>query len=99
MRVVLTNAFGTQPLVIGGAQVARRGTGSSIVASSNRALTFGGLKTATIPPAAILVSDAVDLRLNINNIFDELYYDKPYTNHMAGVAPGRVALLTTNFKF
>lgn len=49
--------------------------------------------------ASYKLTESVDFRLNINNIFDETYYDKPYTNHMAGVAPGRVALLTTNFKF
>ncbi len=49
--------------------------------------------------ASYKLNDTVDFRLNINNLFDETYYDKPYTNHMAGVAPGRVALLTTNFKF
>ena len=49
--------------------------------------------------ASYKFSESVDFRLNINNILDETYYDKPYTNHMAGVGPGRAALLTTNFKF
>lgn len=62
-RVVLTNAFGTRGLTIGGARLARRASGSSIAAGSDRALTFGGLQTATIPPGAVLVSDPVDLPL------------------------------------
>jgi lysophospholipase L1-like esterase len=61
VRVVLTNAFGTRALTIGGAHLALRGNGAAIVAGSDRALTFGGLPTATIPPAAILVSDPVNL--------------------------------------
>ena len=61
LRVVLTNAFGTRALTIGGAHLALRANGSAIAAGSDRALTFGGLQTATIPPGAILVSDPVDL--------------------------------------
>lgn len=61
VRVVLTNAFGTRPLPVGGATVGRRATGSSLVEGSGRALTFGGLSAAVIPAGAILVSDPVDL--------------------------------------
>ena len=39
------------------------------------------------------------LRLNANNIFDERYFDKPYTSHFATVAPGRSVLLTAVAKF
>ena len=61
VRVVLTNAFGTRALTIGGAHLALRGNGTAIAAGSDRALTFGGLQTATIPPGAVLVSDPVNL--------------------------------------
>ena len=61
VRVVLTNAFGTRALTIDGAHLARRGSGAAIAAGSDRALTFGGLQTATIPPGAVLVSDPVNL--------------------------------------
>jgi lysophospholipase L1-like esterase len=61
VRVVLTNAFGTRPLAIGGAHVALREQGGVIVAGSNRPLTFGGAATATIPAGAVLVSDGVNL--------------------------------------
>jgi len=59
--VVLTNAFGTRALTIGGAHLALRGNGTAIAAGSDRALTFGGLQNATIPPGAVLVSDPVNL--------------------------------------
>src|SRR5215212_2191891 len=58
-RVVLTNAFGTRPLPIGGAHVSLRERGGAIVDGSDRPLTFGGLPTTTIPPGAVIVSDGV----------------------------------------
>ena len=60
-RVVLTNAFGTEPLTIGAAHVALRATGAAIVAGSGRALTFGGRRRTVLPAGAILTSDPVDL--------------------------------------
>lgn len=75
VRVVLTNAFGTRALTIGGAHVALRGNGGAIVAGSDRALTFGGLQTATIPPAAILVSDPVNLAVPVaSDVAIDLYF-------------------------
>jgi lysophospholipase L1-like esterase len=61
VRVVLTNAFGTAPLTIGGAHIGLRDKGAAVVASSDRTLTFGGAATATIPPGAVIVSDAASL--------------------------------------
>jgi lysophospholipase L1-like esterase len=61
LRVVLSNVFGTAPLSIGGAHLALRDKGASIVAASDRALAFGGVAATTIPPGAIVVSDPVDL--------------------------------------
>jgi lysophospholipase L1-like esterase len=61
VRVVFSNAFGTEPLQIGGAQVALREKESTIVAKSDRRLTFGGRPTTTIPAGAVIVSDPVTL--------------------------------------
>ncbi len=61
VRIVLSNQYGHRPLVIGAAHVALAGTGSAIVAGSDRALTFGGAGTITVPPGAPAVSDPVDL--------------------------------------
>jgi lysophospholipase L1-like esterase len=61
VRVVLTNTFGSTPLRIGAAQVALRDKGASIMAGTNRALTFGGLAQPAIPPGALLVSDPVEM--------------------------------------
>ena len=61
VRVVLSNAFGTMPLEVGAAQIARRAKNAAIVGSSRRALTFGGRDSATIPAGAVIFSDPVAL--------------------------------------
>ena len=58
-RVVLSNEFGTQTLAVGAAQVAIRDKDSTIVANSNRPLTFDGRSTANVAPGAIMISDPV----------------------------------------
>jgi lysophospholipase L1-like esterase len=63
VRVVLTNAFGTAPLALGGAHVALRDKGGTIVDGSDRALTFGGAATMSIPPGGLIVSDPANLRV------------------------------------
>jgi lysophospholipase L1-like esterase len=65
VRVVFTNEFGTDPLTIGAAHVAVSQGGSTVnlVAASSASLTFGGHASVTIPPGALVVSDAVPLNL------------------------------------
>jgi len=63
VRIVLSNVFGTAPVTIGAAHVALRDKESSIVATSDRALTFSGRSTMTIPAGAMLVSDPVALTI------------------------------------
>src|SRR5262252_644201 len=55
-RVVLTNAYGTTPVTIGGAHIALRDTQGSIKASGHP-LTFSGKPTITIPANAVMFSD------------------------------------------
>jgi hypothetical protein len=61
VRVVLSNEYGTRPLVIGAAHVAVADKGAAIVAGSGRALTFRGHASVTIPPGAPAISDPVDI--------------------------------------
>ncbi len=63
LRVQFSNAYGTAPLTIGAAHIALHGKDSAIVDGSDRALTFNGKPKATIPPGALLLSDAVDLQV------------------------------------
>ncbi len=61
LRVVLSNRYGAQPLVIGAAHVALAGSGATILPASDRALHFGGQPGVTVTPGAQAVSDPVDL--------------------------------------
>jgi len=61
LRVVLSNAYGARPLVIGAAHLALAGQGSGIAAGSDRPLTFAGKSGVVIPPGAPALSDPVDL--------------------------------------
>lgn len=61
VRVVLTNAYGTVPLMIGAAHVALRANDERVNSSSIHQLTFSGRSAMPIPPGAVLVSDPVSL--------------------------------------
>ncbi len=61
VRVEFSNEYGTRPLLIGAAHVALAGEGVAIAAGSDRALTFGGRPSVTVPPGAPILSDPVDL--------------------------------------
>jgi len=63
LRVVLTNEFGTEPLVIGAVHVAMASGGGGISLSSANAVTFGGKSSITIPAGAMAVSDPAGLTL------------------------------------
>jgi lysophospholipase L1-like esterase len=65
LRVVFTNEFGTDALVIAGASVALPvgNTASAVRPGSARALSFSGRAGMTLPPGAIAVSDPVDFPL------------------------------------
>jgi lysophospholipase L1-like esterase len=98
VRVRISNTFGTAPLVIGGAHVAVSSSGSSIVPGTDRALTFGGRTSVTIPAGAPAVSDPVRLRAPaVSDLAVSLYLPSPTqgetTTFIQGssyVAPGDV---------
>lgn len=60
VRIVLSNAYGAEPVVIGRAHVALAGEKGAIDGAGH-VLTFSGQTSAVIPPGAPLVSDPVDL--------------------------------------
>jgi len=61
-RVRLANFYGAKALAIGEAHLALRGAGAKIVPGSDRPLTFSGKPAVAIPPGALVLSDAVDLK-------------------------------------
>jgi lysophospholipase L1-like esterase len=57
VRVIFTNEFGTEPLIIGAADVGVSQGGSTINLVSSAGLTFSGRTMVTVPPGALMVSD------------------------------------------
>ena len=89
VRIQLSNAFGTAPLTVGAAHIALREKGSASVAGSDRPLTFSGKPSFTIPPAAEVLSDAVDLDVpKLSDLVVSVYIpgDAPApTMHLTGL--------------
>lgn len=63
VRIKVSNIFGDRPLVIGSAHIARRTAATEIDPATDRALTFGGKATVSIPAGSVGVSDPVNLEV------------------------------------
>ncbi|AXA92398.1 SGNH/GDSL hydrolase family protein [Massilia sp. YMA4] len=64
LRVVLSNRYGTVPLVVGAASIARpAGAAGTIDGASSRQLTFAGRTRITIPPGHEATSDTLTFRV------------------------------------
>lgn len=61
VRIRISNTFGDQPLLIGGAHIARRTSAADIDPTSDRALMFHGQSSTKVPARSMVVSDPVDL--------------------------------------
>jgi lysophospholipase L1-like esterase len=94
-RVRLSNAFGSAPVVVGAAHLARRATGSSIVPESDRPLTFAGKLSVTMMPGVVVVSDPVDLDVPaLGDLAVSLYFPADTgspTTHSTGLRPTYVS--------
>ncbi|WP_223167652.1 GDSL-type esterase/lipase family protein [Nonomuraea sp. SYSU D8015] len=64
VRIRLSNVYGTKPLTIAGARVARSAGGAVVWPASSRSVTFAGKPSANIPPGKELVSDPVALTVS-----------------------------------
>jgi lysophospholipase L1-like esterase len=60
-RLRFTNVFGTRPIALDGAFVGLQLGGASVVAGTNRPVTFGGKDTVTIAPGSSAWSDSIAL--------------------------------------
>ncbi|MCU1291637.1 MAG: family lipase [Bryobacterales bacterium] len=63
VRVRLSNAYGKDTVDIGSAHIALSGETSSILPGTDRALTFSGRSSVSIPPNALVLSDPVKVNL------------------------------------
>lgn len=58
-RILLSNEYGSSPLLVGSLTVAVPNDPASVRSGSIQAVTFGGRKSITIPPGAPAISDPV----------------------------------------
>lgn len=90
LRVRLSHTYGTSPLRIAGATVARTGEGAAVEAGSVRRLTFEGAARAEIPARGLVVSDPVELALeSLESVTVTLHFDTatgPATFHAQAFA-------------
>jgi lysophospholipase L1-like esterase len=95
VRVRLTNEYGEGRLEIGAASIALADADGAIIEGSVQPLTFAGQPTASIAPAAPLVSDPVEMSLDdLANLSISLYFPEdtgPCTCHGAAMATGYVS--------
>jgi lysophospholipase L1-like esterase len=63
IRVRFSNLYGTSPLVIGAVEIAQTLKGVAIVPGTNKAVTFNGQPSVSIPPGALVVSDPTSFKL------------------------------------
>jgi lysophospholipase L1-like esterase len=94
-RIRLSNVFGSDPLLIGSAHIARRATGANIDPASDRTLTFQQHPSITIPPGAMAVSDPVDLEVPaLSDLAISLYFPrtaKASTLHLLALQTSYIA--------
>lgn len=62
LRIQLSNAYGTQPLVVTGATVGRTRAGASVAAGSLRPLRFAGRTSTRIPVGGVTSSDGLPFK-------------------------------------
>jgi lysophospholipase L1-like esterase len=103
-RIHISNLFGTQPLTVADVHIARRSTGSSIVAATDRKVQFGGLFSVTVQPGTAAISDPVDFQVPRQaDVAISIYLPNPTglpTYHPSGfqtnyIADGDVSGLTS----
>ncbi|ALC22739.1 SGNH/GDSL hydrolase family protein [Streptomyces pristinaespiralis] len=77
-RIELSNRYGTTPLRITGATVARTGEGASVEPGSVRRLTFGKGRSVTVPAGGTVHSDGVPFTVGaLESVTVTLYLAEP----------------------
>jgi lysophospholipase L1-like esterase len=95
VRLRLTNAYGAKAVTIGAARVALADGADKLRPGSERAVTFGGEESASIPAGAPLLSDPIDLRVaDLAALSVSLYLQGdsgPCTCHATGLQDAYIA--------
>jgi len=96
IRVRFSNAFGQDSLKISAAHVARPAAPGAIQPGSDKALTFRGAPTATIPAGALVYSDPLDFELApLSSVTVTIYLQNPpnaLTTHSGARATSYIAV-------
>lgn len=88
-RIRVSNLYGTTPLVIGNARIARRAQGQQTVTGSDRAVTFGGQPNVTIAAGASVVSDPVAFQVpTLSDVAISLYLPSQTPSRSTGHVDG-----------
>jgi lysophospholipase L1-like esterase len=78
VRLVLSNAFGTAALRVGGVTVAVAGRGAAVLPGTIRQVRFGASASVAIPPGGQALSDPVALRVPaLHDLAVSLYLPDP----------------------
>ncbi|MBC6447266.1 SGNH/GDSL hydrolase family protein [Actinokineospora xionganensis] len=78
LRVKLSNVYGSTPLRVSGAAVAKAAEGASVRPGTARPVTFGGSRSVTIPAGRELFSDPVWVRTSsLERLSVSLYFAQP----------------------
>lgn len=100
VRLILSNEYGKEALLVGAVHLARAAQGSAIVPGTDRSVTFNGKTSVTIPPGAPAVSDPIELSVEpLSELTVSLYLPQATsltTFHWDGrqtayIAPGNMA--------
>jgi lysophospholipase L1-like esterase len=99
VRIRVSNAFGTAPLIVGAAHIARRDANELIVPGSGRPLTFSGNPDITIPAGAVALSDPArldaaalsDLAIDLYLPGDTSATTSPLTSHTGALQTSYVS--------
>ncbi|HTV50076.1 MAG TPA: SGNH/GDSL hydrolase family protein [Steroidobacteraceae bacterium] len=95
VRIRFTNEYGTKPLLIGAASVARVTASGAVEPGSERRILFGGKPSVIIPAGAPWVSDSVDLPVSaLSSLSISIYLPEdtgPCTCHAVGMQTAEIS--------
>lgn len=93
VRIRLTNAFGTDRLVVDGAAVGARSSGAALVTGTARPVTFGGERKVVVPADSEVLSDPVPLTV----VAGQDLAVSLYVSGLTGPAARHPTALTTSY--
>jgi|tagenome__1003787_1003787.scaffolds.fasta_scaffold20944430_1 lysophospholipase L1-like esterase len=94
-RVRLTNEFGTRRVTFGRVFAGLQASGATVVAGTNRPLTFSGRRSVTVPAGRTILSDPVSVR--VADAQRERLAISMYVAGMSGPMTWHAAAFTTSY--